>query len=154
MPGQGRLFLGARRRRARRILRRRVGWVVGSLAVSLAVCLVCLAILVRRVSDYSPLPTSLLLPVQVEVTANGFRPGVIIVQPGAEIRWVFREGRHTVTDPAGVWDSGPMDRGVFLRSMPKDGASISFIDYECSLHGRRGSIHLLPTPADPAASAI
>ena len=154
MPGPGRLFLGARRRRARRLLRRRVGWVVGALATALLVCLVALAMLVRRVGELPALPTSLLLPVVVEIDEEGFRPGVIIVQPGAEVRWVFKEGRHTVTDLGGEWDSGPMQRGVFLRSMPAAGAAITFLDYECTFHGRRGSIHLLPAPIESMVGGI
>ena len=123
-----------------------MGWVVGALAGALLICLIALASLVRKVNELSPLPTVLLLPVTVEVTELGFRPGVIIVQPGAEVRWAFREGRHSLADVAGTWESGPQEGGVFSRTMPTAGETISFLDYECRFHGRRGSIHLLPEP--------
>ncbi len=154
MSEQGRLFLGARQRRARRLLQRRIGWVVGSLAGALLACLIALAVMVRKVHESPPLPTALLLPVTVEVTEQGFRPSVIIVQPGVEVRWAIKRGRHKIVDLAESWEGESKDGGVFIRTMPVAGESTFFLDYECRLHGRQGSIHILPAPVQAPGGGI
>ena len=146
MQNTGRLFLGARRRRARRLLRQRVGWIVGVLAAALMASLIALVILVLEVNDPNPLPTAMLIPVVVEVTEDGFRPEVVIVQPGTEIRWVVRSGVHRIVAVDDSWQSESRDRGVFIHMPSRVGDSIAYLEYECTEHGHKASIHLLPEP--------
>jgi plastocyanin len=70
--------------------------------------------------------------VRVEVVDSDFAPRNLVVRPGAEVTWEFTGSLpHTVTDPAGAFDSGTMRRGE-RYSMKFDAPGEYF--YYCVLH--------------------
>jgi plastocyanin len=70
--------------------------------------------------------------VTIEVVDNDFEPRNLTVRPGTEITWKFTGSLpHTVTDPAGAFDSGTLGRGdTFKMTFDEPGT----YNYYCVLH--------------------
>jgi plastocyanin len=66
---------------------------------------------------------------------NYFSPSTILIKAGTTVRWVNKGfHRHTVTSQAGLWDSGPLDRGAeFSFTFDRPGT----YPYHCRFHGRQ-----------------
>lgn len=121
-----------------------MGWLVGVLALALAASLATLVVLIVQSEPFEIAPRSWGPPLVVEVTSQGFRPAVVIAQPGVVVRWHFVEGRHTVTESTGLWDSGERTEGWFERRLEPMGSAGAVLEVRCRDHGTVGVVHVLP----------
>jgi plastocyanin len=70
--------------------------------------------------------------VTIEVVDNDYEPRNLTMRPGTEVTWEFTGSlSHTVTDPAGAFDSGTLGRGdTFTMTFDEPGE----YSYYCILH--------------------
>jgi len=70
--------------------------------------------------------------VTIEVVDSDYEPRNLTVRPGTEVTWEFTGSLpHTVTDPAGAFDSGTLGRGDTFKMTFDDPGQFN---YYCILH--------------------
>jgi plastocyanin len=70
--------------------------------------------------------------VTIEVVDSDYEPRNLTIRPGTEVTWEFTGSLpHTVTDPAGAFDSGTLGRGDTFKMTFDDPGQYS---YYCVLH--------------------
>jgi plastocyanin len=76
------------------------------------------------------------VPATVSISNFKFEPQNITVRRGAVVKWMDKEGSHTVTANDGSFDSGGLTAGKsFSHKFPKAGT----FKYHCSIHGEEMS---------------
>jgi glucose/arabinose dehydrogenase len=74
----------------------------------------------------------------VDINGGSFDPGVVMINPGDDVVWVWQSDFHnTQSDPAGLWDSGIFNAPhSFTNNFP----FIGTFPYLCIVHGFGGTV--------------
>jgi plastocyanin len=72
---------------------------------------------------------------EVVLMDNFYSPPTVLVERGTSVRWLNKGfHQHTVTSQAGLWDSGPLDRGAEFRFTFTEAGTYP---YFCRIHAQK-----------------